>query len=389
MKYTTIEENIKRNLFLFAKEELENETEFLYDLFEFYPIEKMSTLFLLDEENNSQLHNTLNSFLEKHYLILDKREDEFIKKIDGQIHGSPLAIAISYLIKIRKELQDIIRNGNNIQQITLYYQRIIHSLNILITKYRGFAQFDITHKEKLDIYDKFTAFLISTRHNLDFLKECNETEKQAMEVFLDRCCIIDNDISYIARVPFELSQKGNIEVALIPSIEISFALSHYQLSLFEEIELKTPIKKDTILEEYKFTQNFYRFFKYINNKVTYDDILIFMCTIKNQMHEKYSAYERNRVRLLLNKSIAEYANSNQILCTVIIESLVFIGNKDNFYSILSEYFDENISHVSLSKSLLKYYVGSVENQKILLGKFGNIVKSFLNQDCIENLPKLS
>ncbi|MDF9829324.1 hypothetical protein [Parabacteroides sp. PF5-6] len=379
MKYTSFEETIKSSLVLFSKGELENESDFLSDLFGLYPIERMSTLlFSTNDEDRALLINALNGFLEKHYLILDEKRCDFIKSIEAQIQGSPLAIAISILIRKKKEIQSIVNEGIPIKQITLYYNNLIYSLDFLLAKYRGFAQFEITHKNKLDIYDKFTAFLISKRHDLSFFRECNEMEKQVLEMLLDRCSILNDDIPCIARVPFEATQNGKVEIELVPRKEISIALCHYQLDFWSEIELP-DLKKSTILDEGFFMEIMYKFFKYINEDIAKENIYIFMQTLKNQMHEKYSSYDRNITRFILNKSIAKYSDANKLFCAIIgSQKEKLIGNKDNFYTVLSVYFQYEIAETQLSKSTIERYLGTQETLEILLRKYGETVKLILN-----------
>lgn len=379
-QYISFEENIKNSLLLFAKGELKNEEDFLYDLFEFYSIERMSSLFFTVEENyRVELLDTLNSFIEKHYPILHRRKYQYLKNIENDIKGSPLTVSISFLVKQRIEIQEIITNQNLIKQIELYYKSIIDSLNLLISDYRGYLQFDITHKKELDLYDKLGAFIISKRHDLAFLKKCNELDAQAMEAFLDRCTIIQNGIPYIVRVPFELTQGSDIGIELFSRKDISEKLCYYQLNLFEEIELPI-LKKNTILNEDKFRNVLYKFFKYINDNITEKDIIIFIQTIKNQMHEKYSLYDRNRVRLLLNKSISEYSEANMLFCAIIYKLLINqVGNKENLYIVLSAYFSNDVSGVNLSKSTLERYIGIQEHGEKLLRNLEEIVKNIINK----------
>lgn len=375
-RYISFEENIKNSLLLFAKGELKNEEDFLYDLFEYFPIEQVSSLFFcIENENKAEI---LNDFLEKHYSILDNRRSQYLRNVNSNIKDSPLAVSISYLIGERMRLQEIVANQSLINQIELYYKSLINSLTLLLSDYRGYLQFDITHKKGLDLYDKFGAFLISLRHDLTFLKQCNELESQAMEVFLDRCVIIKDEISYIARIPFELTEGQDINIKLVSRKEISKMLCFYQLNFSDNIELPT-LKKNTILNEIDLKNIIYKFFKYINSNVTEEEIIIFIQTIRNQMHEKYSYYDRNRVRYFFNKSISEYSEANMLFCAICYHSLINqIGNKDNFYTVLSAYFSYEVSNVNLSKSTLERYIGITEHGEKLLRNFGETVKLILD-----------
>ncbi len=375
-QYISFEENIEKSLLLFANGELENEEDFLYDLFELSSIEQMSSLFFTSEnEYRVELLKILNSFLEKHYPILDGRRLQYLRSVKNNIEGSHLAVSISYLVKQRIGFQEALVNQSSIKQIELYYKSLINSLTLLLSDYRGYLQFDITHKKELNLYDKFGAFLISQRHDLSFLKQCDELETQAMEIFLDRCTMIKDGVSYIARVPFELTRDHNIDIELVPRKDISKKLCYYQLNFFEDIKLPT-LKKNTILNENEFKSIMHKFFKYINSNITEEDIIIFIQTIKNQMHERYSCYDRNRVRYLLNKSISEYSEANMLFCAIVYNSLINqIGNKDNLYTVLSAYFSYEVSNVNLSKSTLERYIGIKEHGEKLLRNFEGVVKS--------------
>lgn len=376
-EYVSFEENIKNGLLLFAQDNLDNKDDFLYDLFELYPIDQMSSLFYLINDRASLL-NELNHFLEDHYPILDRRRERYIKDIKDKIGGAPLAVAISLLVGKRLEIEEIVANEILLKQIELYYKNLLHSLNLLISTYRGFIQFDVSHKKELSLYDKFGAFLISHRHNISFLKQCNELESQAMEVFLDRCIIVKDEVSYIARVPFELTKEHNINIDLVPRKEISKKLCYYQLNLFDTIVLP-PLKKNTLLSEDEFKNILYKYFKFLNEKVTEDDIIVFMQTVKNQMHEKYSWFDRNRVRFLLNKIISEHSEANLLFCAVIYKLLIdYIGNKDNLYNVLSAYFSYEVAGVNLSKSTLERYIGIQEYGEKLLRNLDETVKDIAN-----------
>lgn len=361
IKYTPFLKNIKEGLANYSKLSIKNQEDLLYDVFDYLKIENFH---LIEELNDEKLIHDFNLFLDNYHYKFREGKEQIMSSLENSIKGTPLSVALSHLIRTKINISEKSKETHSINMVTTYYKNLLSSIDLLISNYRGYLKFEIMSKSKLDAFDIFGNYLIKSSEDIKCFENLLESEKQSLETLLDRCSIMIDGKSYIARIPFGADGKINIEPIFVKRKEISKALCYYQLNFSDEFE-PYPIQSDTILDIALFMEYLFKFFHYINNRVTKNDIIIFIATLENNNHDQFKNYDRNAVRSKLSESFIKYPDATLIFRLVLKEAINknIIGNKSNLFSMMSKYFLE-VKGLSESSIRNSYYKNWEEKHKL-------------------------
>lgn len=334
-------------------------------------------------EKNANQEELIKLIDKQAYYISNRKYDEYFNEIENDSiklsNGRYLHCLVRQKLKFEKELKHEVYLLKVCSQTK---ERILHSLNTKILKYKDIVANELSEKGDIQKYkflseDVICAYMVLEEKNADKYLEtaisCRGFKKGlAFEILVGKWNLIDdNGDKYL---PF-IDLKNGCEIGKIDINRAKFQPVTF-LSYIHEFHLSKLLSDKAIDNPLYFKSVLVKLFNKLDCDINEKDIDTFYNSITQTGVLSNTKFEYKTVQIKLNEALKIGKNKEVFLCTLSLIHNTFTNN--SLLEVLAEYFSPDLQ---MSKETFKNYLYRLKDGKALSKIESN--KSLL----MEILPK--